>query len=328
MSPPHLTWTIVTLPKPPECDEQLLRALARKYRDYRLKAVEQESSPVHRAEQDRALASFEQELADPGYIHTICLAGPASSVSTQSEALLRSDWVGGCRQYGPITEHEWSRLPTLPQSSTVSECYHSNHLFVLPPYRGLKGPSGESIIVELDSANLAATAIRMRPRHPAGVDMALHQRATVPPNATRLLKEVYEKVFGFTVTGYVPLATSLVVNRNAEGLEWPTREEDEEFYARCDRAVVERVVRVDAEGRVRVRTPTANAPNPSKAFQYRHSLSLAGSVVNLSAVSDIGTLSEQPTLLSGLKDAGALLLHERKVLDAFHWAVENSPNHG
>ncbi|CAK1367605.1 unnamed protein product [Cercospora beticola] len=69
-----------------------------------------------------------------------------------------------------------------------------------------------------------------------------------------------------------------------------------------------------------------NAANAfANAFvPYRHSLSLAGSIVNLSAVRDIGILSRQPLLLAGLQKAGAHLLSEREVLDAVHWAILNS----
>lgn len=59
-------------------------------------------------------------------------------------------------------------------------------------------------------------------------------------------------------------------------------------------------------------------------ISHRHSLGLAGSMLNLSAVRGIGVLNTQHRLLSLLKEEGAHLLHEREVLEAFHWAVHNS----
>lgn len=58
--------------------------------------------------------------------------------------------------------------------------------------------------------------------------------------------------------------------------------------------------------------------------QYRQSLGLPASVMDLGVVEDIGYVSEHPTLLQNLRRAGAQLIRENDFLDSLHLAIRSS----
>ena len=62
-----------------------------------------------------------------------------------------------------------------------------------------------------------------------------------------------------------------------------------------------------------------------KAFvQYRYSLGLPASVLDISAMADIGYVSNRPSVLAQLRSAGMQMLKEPDVLDALHLAILRS----
>ena len=59
--------------------------------------------------------------------------------------------------------------------------------------------------------------------------------------------------------------------------------------------------------------------------RHRHGLLLAGSILNLSAVGDVGVLSERSDdLLRRMNAAGAHIHQESDLVEAFEWAINNS----
>ena len=59
--------------------------------------------------------------------------------------------------------------------------------------------------------------------------------------------------------------------------------------------------------------------------QYRHSLGLPASVLDLGAMADIGYVSNRPSILEQLRSAGMQVLKEPDLLDALHLAIIRSP---
>lgn len=57
---------------------------------------------------------------------------------------------------------------------------------------------------------------------------------------------------------------------------------------------------------------------------YRHSQGLAASVLDVGVVADIGYVSRNQTIKSGLRSRGAYLLHEQDILDSVHWSILHS----
>ncbi|KAM7215616.1 hypothetical protein V8F06_009003 [Rhypophila decipiens] len=59
-------------------------------------------------------------------------------------------------------------------------------------------------------------------------------------------------------------------------------------------------------------------------IQYRHSLGLTGSVLDVGAVGDVGFVAERSDLVNFFKSTSNYLLHEQDVLDAFELAIRKS----
>lgn len=60
--------------------------------------------------------------------------------------------------------------------------------------------------------------------------------------------------------------------------------------------------------------------------QYRHSLGLPASVLDIGAMSDIGYVSNRPSILAQLRSAGMQVLREPDLLNALHLAILRSPS--
>jgi GNAT superfamily N-acetyltransferase len=228
------TYDIIRLPK--DTDDTILIALAIKFREFKLHAL-QVAPEAFSAEFDSEArlpqSTWLSRITEPGTTIMICVAteqdkddGTSLSSDRQTRILLNGDWTGSFTMIGPISRDEyiWPESGQPEPGPEESETrWQLTSLFILPLYRG------HGIAKQLTEATIKfGTLASDEMGRASDRDIRTRIRLVVHPKNTGVVK-MYEK-FGFVDSARMTVAEACAANRAADMV--PKDADPEKWHSR------------------------------------------------------------------------------------------------